>query len=118
MAVRYPPNDLIQEWGAEIHAFLWALLQAVRGLRGNLYPTSWHRNALENYEAGGDEFSQHLVALALDIGGDAEILGEALESTRRVGLIAVDERASVGIIHVQRYPAGYLEGLRGRYTAD
>ncbi len=114
MAARYPPDEIVRRWRTEIHAFLTLVLRAVRGIRGTLYPTSWHRNQIENWDAGGDEFSQHLVALALDIGGDAEALSALIESARGVGLVAVDERAAVGIVHVQLHPAGFLRSLAGR----
>lgn len=114
MAARVPPDEITRQWWPEIHAFLSAVYGAVRGIRGTLYPTSWHRNAIENWDAGGDEFSQHLVALALDIGGDLESLSALLQSTRAVGLVSVDERATEGIVHVQMYPAGFLRSLSGR----
>lgn len=113
MPVRLPPDEIVRRWRPEIHAFLSTLLGAVRGIRGTLYPTSWHRNTLENYEAGGDEYSQHLVALALDIGGDPESLSAVLQQARGVGLVAVDERTTEGIVHVQMYPAGFLQDLPG-----
>lgn len=112
MPARFPPDEITTTWWPEIHAFLTLLYAAVRGIRGTLYPTSWHRNATENWDAGGDEYSQHLVALALDIGGDPESLSAVLQQARGVGLVAVDERATEGIVHVQRFPAGYLRSRR------
>lgn len=111
MAARFPPDAIVREWRGEILAFLGKCLSAAQGAPGELYPTSWWRDAVANWDAGGDEYSQHLLALALDIGGSAEGLSSILQSARAEGLIAVDERATEGIVHVQLYPAGFLEGL-------
>ena len=67
---------------------------------------SWYRDTRRNRAAGGDEFSQHLIALAADFQprpGDQRAL---LAELRRAGLFAF---RSGGAVHAQLNGAGYLE---------
>ena len=63
--------------------------------------TSWWRDPTGNARVGGNPDSQHLIALAADLGGeDFQDLARRLRSS---GLVAVVESNHV---HVQLWPAG------------
>ena len=69
----------------------------------NVGISSWHRTRTKNFEVGGAETSQHLLAIAWDVVGP-----DALEYARRAraaGLVVIEEGDHV---HVQRYARGIL----------
>ena len=104
MSVQYPPP-----WAW--HYFAADLWKFIDRLRSTYYQvpfsaTSWWRSYTGNLEAGGAEFSQHLIGTAADLW--AEDLYKLERELRRQGLIAV--RYS-GHVHAQLWEAGKLERL-------
>jgi len=65
--------------------------------------TSWWRSPSRNLDVGGDVFSQHLLALAVDVdGGDRNLLKR---NFRRRGLVVDDEGTH---LHLQMFPKGAI----------
>jgi len=80
------------------------LNNALQGHRGSI--TSWWRDRRNNEIHGGQEFSQHLVGLALDL--DVQDTNRLIADLRREGLFVLDEGDHV---HVQLFPAGVVAPL-------
>ncbi len=108
---------MVQQPPQNVAEFYWWPIQAFLQRATNSYwmepwkPTSWWRSTSSNLAAGGAEYSQHLIATAVDAYPDSGNL-EALEAAfRRAGLIPVRYPRHV---HAQLYQAGVLERfLRG-----
>lgn len=73
-----------------------------------LTPTSWWRSAQANARVGGNEYSQHLLGLAIDL--VAEDKPAATAAFERMGFIVIDEGDH---LHVQTLPAGWLRRMFG-----
>lgn len=103
--VQRPPLELLRSpWRPLIVAFVnrvRPVLAAVPGMSVN----SWWRSALENARVGGDRESQHLFALAADLGGSRDQVEHAIQHARELGLIAVDFG---GFVHAQLFLDGAL----------
>jgi len=65
--------------------------------------TSWWRDRRTNEIHGGEEFSQHLLGLAIDL--DVQDPNRLITDLRREGLTVIDEGSHV---HVQLFPAGVV----------
>jgi len=106
MAWSYPPPDFVHYWYWEIQDFLTRLGSAYRLVP--FYVTSWWRSENQNELVGGHQFSQHLIATAMDIAPRAPYTkADVALAARQAGLIAVDTYPTH--VHVQLYPAGFLE---------
>lgn len=97
-----PPPKFLQQFA--FHAFRQAALLA--GRNADVTCTSWYRNPIENAAVGGDRFSQHQLAWAIDVVGPGAT--QFAKSARTFGLTAVVESDHV---HVQLLPAGLLRRL-------
>lgn len=105
--VEAPPPWALYYFGSEIQRF-------VRALEASWYlapwtPTSWWRSQNSNLAAGGNRYSQHLIALAVDaqpIGGAS--LRQLQAAFEQQGLVAVRYQTHV---HAQLWEAGRLEKL-------
>lgn len=84
--------------------FISHLNSALRNHRGTV--TSWWRDRGTNEIHGGEEFSQHLIGLALDL--DVQDPNRLIADLRREGLVVIDEGSHV---HVQLFPAGVVAPL-------
>jgi len=84
--------------------FIFHLVNALQGHRGSV--TSWWRDRRNNEIHGGEEFSQHLLGLAVDL--DAEDPNRLIADLRREGLVVVDEGDH---IHVQLFGSGVVAPL-------
>lgn len=89
--------------------FVQALISASaeQSLEGTTW-TSWWRSPAYNLRVGGRPGSQHLKALAFDVSGPG---AEAI-ATRwtQLGGVAIDETATKGHWHLQRFRAGSEPG--------
>lgn len=101
MPLLAPPREVQRSIGPALPAFVRRVNAA--SWPSGVYATSWWRSPDWNRNVGGNAFSQHLGALALDIGGTRDQLRGAVDAARSVGLVAVDEGDHV---HVQLLPAG------------
>ncbi len=101
MPVQIPPRSVIRLVRSELIEFFTRLAQ-VEVPRGTI-ATSWFRDEQHNLRVGGAPFSQHRLALALDVRtSDPAAL---VISARQAGIVAVDEGSHV---HLQARPAGTL----------
>ncbi len=105
MTVRGPPRGLVQRFLPQ-YIYLLPRLVFLGEQFPAAIPTSWYRDFVANFRAGGNEFSQHLLAFAvdwdfMDRGEYEHFAGHA----RAIGLVAVVESDHV---HVQLFPAGVL----------
>lgn len=101
MPLLAPPNEVVRMVGPALPAFINRVNSAP--WPSGVYATSWWRGPDQNRNVGGSQFSQHLGALALDIGGTRDQLRGSVAAARSRGLVAVDEGDHV---HVQLLPAG------------
>lgn len=101
MALLAPPNEVQRLVGPALPAFIRRVNAAP--WPDGVYATSWYRQPSWNANVGGSPGSQHLGALALDIGGTRDQLRRSVDAARSVGLVAVDEGDHV---HVQLLPPG------------
>lgn len=92
-------------WFPIVSAFLTRLGQAFHAHDPGLRLTSWFRTPEENHLVGGERESQHLFALAVDLGGPLFARNQFARVVRDFGLIAVEETDH---LHVQLFPAGAL----------
>lgn len=105
MAVTLPPERVLQRTLPHIIAMLGMLARALVQTPNfqTLRASSWWRDAETNRRVGGHPDSQHLLGLALDVTGPAEVLQDFLIAARLQGLTALDERTHA---HIQLFPAG------------
>lgn len=93
-----PPPRIASALCDRIRDFQFRVCRAVDGT--GAVQTSWYRDPLENEAAGGEEHSQHLVGLAIDlVAPDPELVADR---ARREGLVAIVEPDHV---HIQALPA-------------
>jgi len=104
-----PPRPSI--WSRMQRDFIAQVLPILRDAPEVITPTSWHRTAEANREEHGDEFSQHLVGLALDITGAS---ADTRRRLARSGIVVVVEFDHV---HLQMLPARQLRRWAERYGA-
>jgi len=109
MALVVPPREVLRVTLPHIFVFLGALSRGIQSTGGfeKLRATSWYRDRETNIRVGGARDSQHLLGLALDIVGPADVLQGLLIELRGVGLVAIDELSHV---HVQLLRAGQARG--------
>ncbi len=105
-----PPPAIVRYWYPEIWDFVERIRYAYRLIPFEV--TSWWRDEERNRLVGGNEYSQHLIATAIDAiplsGYDQASLAWAF---RQAGLIAVDSYQRH--VHTQLYPAGFLRDWLG-----
>lgn len=100
-----PPFAIVSALHPELLDFVGKAIEALAYAR-NPRLTSWWRSVERNEAVGGHPFSQHLVALGLDVVADNP--REFAAAARDAGLIAVVESDHV---HLQLWEAGTLERL-------
>lgn len=113
MAFEYPPDPIAREWYPLIVDFIRRVTSAFQQVPGfMLVPTSWYRDPAHNAAVGGDPYSQHQVALALDVQVEFSGISSSMARevaawfARRQGLTAVVEADH---LHLQLLPAGTLQ---------
>jgi len=108
----FPPRELLESnflplivgFGWRVEALLiHGILHQVQNDRLSL--TSWFRTPEVNTDVGGDPQSQHLFALAIDLGGTPRWLNYLSTNAAAFGLIA---STSPDFVHLQLFPAGEL----------
>lgn len=102
MSVLAPPASVVRLALPSIEDFIRRVF-ATAWFFPSLVATSWWRDAAANRFVGGAEFSQHLIALALDVVVPRAEVQQLLNVARFFGLTAVDEGTHV---HLQLFPAG------------
>lgn len=110
-----PPLRIVQLLRPQLVEFVSRFNRAAAALAGvpDLELESWYRDSATNARVGGASTSQHLLGLAVDIGGTPgyPISRQAriwvADAMRAVGLVPVDEGNHV---HVQAYVRGTLPG--------
>lgn len=96
------------------HYFWWDLTDFVERVRAAhratpFWVTSWWRSPTRNAQVGGDPWSQHLVALAIDaVPVSGRTIRDLALSLRRSGLVVVEYDRHV---HAQLHPAGFLQSV-------
>ncbi len=99
-----PPDLLATAWFPFILNFYWRVVGLFFAFP-RIALTSWFRTVEANRLEGGDEDSQHLFALAMDLRVPLDIVPNLMTRGRQMGLVMVQERNHV---HVQAFPAGAL----------
>jgi len=109
MALEAPPQWMVALFGRGVYQdFLRRVFAGLpefvhTGGTGFLEFTSWYRTPFGNEAVAGDPFSQHLLALALDL--KAEDQDRLVRRFKDLGLVAINEGSHV---HVQKFPAGIV----------
>ena len=114
---RYGTSDRNVLVSPLVRFFVETLIRVLRGTPGSnsLLLTSWFRSPQRNRAVGGSPESQHLFGLAVDLVGPTETLKMVQTAANRVGLIAVDEIATKGHLHIQLFPKGFLRSRGVRF---
>ena len=110
-----PPRELVAALEQRIPGLLPAFVERLdAGTRGlDVTATSWWRGAATNADVGGAQFSQHLLALAVDLDGPDRLV--ARDRLSRLGLPVIFHSVPGGRphVHVQALPAGLVQSLWG-----
>ena len=104
---QHEPTDAILELEGERIAEFVAKLNRAYTPGSGLRAISWYRTVRTNQNAEGDELSQHLLALAVDVFGRPTTLDEFEHDARAAGLVPVPN-PSTNTLHVQAELAGLL----------
>lgn len=101
-----PPVEIVRRWRPELIEFVGKAEGAWRDAGSPAVAvSSWYRNEVHNARVGGDQFSQHLAALAADLTGTREQLRSFVGAAKARGLVALDFGTHA---HIQLRPAGFL----------
>jgi hypothetical protein len=107
-----PGAQLVQRFRRQMLAVArtWA---AVARTGADVQITSWHRGTGRNKEAGGQEFSQHLLGVAMDAVStnrtQAQLFALAQRAATAYGTTAI--LSNRGAVHVQALPNGAVRAL-------
>lgn len=104
---QHEPTDAILELEGERIAEFVAKLNRAYTPGSGLRAISWYRTVRTNQNAEGDELSQHLLALAVDVFGRPTTLDEFERDAIAAGLVPVPN-PSTNTLHVQAELAGLL----------
>lgn len=109
MSVVVPPREILQVTLPHVVAFLNGVGRGLLATHDfqKLRASSWWRDVETNRRVGGQPDSQHLLGLALDVTGPADVREGLGIELRGLGLIAIDEFSH---LHVQLLPAGQARG--------
>jgi hypothetical protein len=107
MAPKGPPAALYAAHKARIDAFLLAVNESAAGLR--LGANDWYRAVTAGY---GEDLSQHLLGLALDVQGpDQEVFASRAQRRGLIVLREGNDGTSYRHLHVQSERAGLVTRL-------
>lgn len=110
MTAQAPPIEVWRWLGPVGPAFYMRVINLL-GWFPSVGVNSWWRDVFRNERLGGDEWSQHLYALAADL-QTGDLTSTVVAAAPVFGLIPAP--ISRTAVHVQLYPAGTLErwGIR------
>ncbi len=113
MAYQRPPAWVYAHPELMVGEFVDRVMEAGWSWRGGpVTVISWYRGPDRNRAAGGDRFSQHLIATGADFQTTSRRDGFDLEDHfRRHRLIAVPTGTSGMAVHAQLHAAGFLRRL-------
>lgn len=100
-----PPQEILDGWLPFVALFVALFNEALARTPGEFTITSWYRDMIDNFLAGGAVESQHTLAIAADVAGSQDQLRDLQNSMRVVGLVTDLESDH---LHTQLLPAGVL----------